>query len=176
MMPPTAWLQAVAAAAPTSPHWNRATNRASSTMFAMPAAMVTASPSCGFWAVTKKLWNSYCRIKAGRAARIMRPYRTQLSSSSPSAPIRDATGLRKRMPRREITTLPAADTYTSMEKIRFAFSLSPVPMVMAIRALPPVPNINPTAPRIIRKGMIKFTAAKGVFPTKFDTKKPSTTP
>ena len=62
------------------------------------------------------------------------------------------------------------------ENSLWALSLSPAPMVMAMRALPPVPNMKPTVPRIIRKGMMKFTAAKGVFPTKFDTKKPSTTP
>ena len=49
-------------------------------------------------------------------------------------------------------------------------------MILAINALPPVPNINPITPVIIRNGMIKFTAANDVFPTKFDTKNPSTTP
>jgi len=39
-----------------------------------------------------------------------------------------------------------------------------------------VPNINPTEPKIIKKGIIKLTAVKDVFPTKLDTKKPSTTP
>ena len=46
----------------------------------------------------------------------------------------------------------------------------------ATMALPPVPNINPTAASSIRKGIIKFTAAKGVLPAKLDTKNPSTTP
>ena len=45
-----------------------------------------------------------------------------------------------------------------------------------MRALPPVPNINPAQPRMISTGKMKFTAAKGVFPAKLDTKKPSTTP
>ncbi len=43
-------------------------------------------------------------------------------------------------------------------------------------ALPPAPNMNPTAPSTIRKGMIKFTAVKGFFPAKLDTKYPSATP
>ena len=72
-IPPTTWLRAVAMAAPSRPHRNTATNRASSAMLVMPAATVTARPSWGFSAVTKKLWNSYCSIKAGRAIRMMRP-------------------------------------------------------------------------------------------------------
>ncbi len=99
-----------------------------------------------------------------------------MSSISLSAPSSAATGRINRMPSTAITAPQAMDTYTNRENSRFAFSLSPAPMVMAMMALPPVPNIKPTAPRIIKNGMIKFTAAKGVFPTKFDTKKPSTTP
>ena len=49
------------------------------------------------------------------------------------------------------------------------------PIVFATMALPPVPNINPIAPSIIRNGMMKLTAVNCDFPTKFDTKKPSTT-
>ena len=67
-------------------------------------------------------------------------------------------------------------TYTKREKSRRAPASSPWPMVRAIRALPPAPNMKPTVPSIISTGMIKLTAAKGVLPTKFDTKKPSTTP
>ena len=48
--------------------------------------------------------------------------------------------------------------------------------VFATSAVPPVPNIKPTVETIIEKGMMRFTAAKGVFPAKLDTKKPSTTP
>ena len=75
-----------------------------------------------------------------------------------------------------MTAPQAADTYTNRENSLFAFSESPSPIVLAISALPPVPNMNPMEPRIIRNGIIKLTAAKGVFPTKFETKKPSTTP
>ena len=42
----------------------------------------------------------------------------------------------------------------------------PSPRVFAIRAPPPVPNIKPAQPRIIRSGMMKFTAAKGVLDRK----------
>ncbi len=56
-----------------------------------------------------------------------------------------------------------------------AFSLSPSPNVLATMADPPVPNISPIVENIIKKGMIKLTAANGVFPAKLDTKKPSTT-
>ena len=52
---------------------------------------------------------------------------------------------------------------TTREKIFCAFSLFPSPIVLAIRALPPVPNIKPIAPTIIKNGMIKLMAANGVF-------------
>ena len=45
----------------------------SSTMFVSPEATVKASPSCGFSAATKKLWNSYCSMYAGSAMRMIRP-------------------------------------------------------------------------------------------------------
>ena len=44
-----------------------------------------------------------------------------------------------------------------------------------MRALPPVPNRKPTQPRIIRYGMMKFTAVNAALPAKFETKKPSVT-
>ena len=43
-------------------------------------------------------------------------------------------------------------------------------------AVPPVPNMKPTVATIIRKGMIRLTALKGMSPAKLDTKKPSTMP
>ena len=69
----------------------------------------------------------------------------------------------------------AAQT-VSIVKMPFAFSGSFSPSFFAISALPPVPNMKPGQPRIIRTGMMKLTAAKGVLPAKFETKKPSTTP
>ena len=48
-------------------------------------------------------------------------------------------------------------------------------MVFETRALPPAPNMKPMEPSIIKTGMMKLTAAKDVFPTKLETKKPSTT-
>ena len=66
--------------------------------------------------------------------------------------------------------------YTNREKYRLPFSRSPSPKVLATMAVPPVPNISPTVDRIIRNGMMRFRAAKGVFPAKLDTKNPSTTP
>ena len=72
-MPPTAWLKAVAVAAPTSPKGNAPTRSTSRTMFVTPDATVTARPSLGFSAVIKKLWNSICKTYAGSAMRIMRP-------------------------------------------------------------------------------------------------------
>ena len=104
------WLMAVAAAAPTSPQRSTPTNRASSAILATPAATVTASPSFGFSAVMKKLWNSYCRINAGSTARMMRPYTTQLSSISPSAPSHAPTGRIATMPSAPITMPHMAET------------------------------------------------------------------
>ena len=83
-----------------------------------------------------------------------------------------------------IKIIPSADKTTPditvssiiMVKQRFALSFSPSPRYFAVSALPPVPIIKPTPPRIIRKGITRFTAAKGSFPTKFEIKKPSTTP
>ena len=63
-----------------------------------------------------------------------------------------------------------------MEKSRFARTGSPSPSVLAISALPPAPNIKPTAPSTMSTGRMKFTAAKALLPTKLETKKPSTTP
>ena len=64
---------------------------------------------------------------------------------------------------------------TTMEKIRLALSGRPSPRVLAISAPPPVPIIKPMEPMTMRKGMMRLTAAKGVLPTKLETKKPSTT-
>ena len=175
-MPPSDWLIAVAEAAPARPKGSTAVKSASSTMLAIPAITVTISPSWGRSAVMKKLWNSYCSIKAGSAGSIMRAYSTQFSSISPLAPSQTAMGRIKIKPKAPRTTPKATVTYTKRENNRRARSLSPSPMVRAIRALPPAPNINPTVPSIISTGMIKFTAAKGGLPTKLDTKKPSTTP
>ena len=66
--------------------------------------------------------------------------------------------------------------YTTIEKSLFAFSLSPSPKTFEISAQPPVPIIKPGAPRTIRYGIMKFSAANSVSPTIFDTKRPSTTP
>ena len=65
--------------------------------------------------------------------------------------------------------------YTISEKTPFAFALSPSPRVFAVMALPPEPIIKPSALIIISTGIMKLTAANGVFPTKFDTNRPSIT-
>ena len=59
---------------------------------------MTASPSFGFSAVTKKLWNTFCSIKAGMEIKLMRPYKMQLERSSPSAPRNETTDGTKSMP------------------------------------------------------------------------------
>lgn len=52
------------------------------------------------------------------------------------------------------------------EKVSFALPFLPSPSCLAISALPPVPNMKPTMPRIISTGMMKLTAAKAVLPVK----------
>ena len=71
--PPTIWLMPVAMAAPATPQWNTAMNRASSAMLVTPAATVKAKPRWGFSAVTKKLWNIFCKMKKGRQIIRRRP-------------------------------------------------------------------------------------------------------
>ena len=66
--------------------------------------------------------------------------------------------------------------YTNREKYRLARSGSRWPKALDTRAEPPVPNMKPTVESIISSGMMRLMAAKGVFPAKLDTKKPSTTP
>jgi len=50
---------------------------------------VTKSPNRGFSAVTKKSWNAYDNIHAGRARIKIRPYSTLFSRRLPSAPSQD---------------------------------------------------------------------------------------
>ena len=76
MMPPTTWLRKVAMAAPSTPQWRLPTSTTSSTMLVRPAATVKAKPRWGFSAVTKKLWNIFCKMKKGRQIIRRRPYRT----------------------------------------------------------------------------------------------------
>ena len=152
------------------------TNTASKTILVTPVVTVVHNPSCGFSAATKKLWNINCSTVNGSAAKIMRAYTTQFSNSSPSAPSAVAMGRINTMPRMPKMTPNAIAVYTCNEKIRLAFSLSPSPKVLATSALPPVPKINPMVERIIRNGIMRLTAANGVFPAKLDTKYPSTTP
>ena len=61
-----------------------------------------------------------------------------------------------------------------MVKYSLARSLSPSPMVFDTTALPPVPAIKPIDATAIRTGKVRLMAAKGVVPTKFETKNPST--
>ena len=98
------------------------------------------------------------------------------SRSAPSAPISDATGRRKSSPAAAITTPENAAAYTTSENVSSAFFRFPSPSVFAISAPPPVPNRNPAPPSSMRSGMMKLTAANAVFPVKFETKNPSTTP
>ena len=52
-------------AAPSTLQPSAPTRSTSSTMLVHPAATVTAKPRLGFSAVTKKLWNMFCKIKVG---------------------------------------------------------------------------------------------------------------
>ena len=48
-------------------------NSASSTMLVTPAATVTSRPRRGFSAAMKKLWNTFCSMKAKVKPVTMRP-------------------------------------------------------------------------------------------------------
>ena len=51
-------------AAPATPQWKPAMNSASSAIFVTPAATVAISPSFGFSAAIRKLWNTFCSMNA----------------------------------------------------------------------------------------------------------------
>ena len=53
---------------------------------------------------------------------------------------------------------------------KIPFSSFPSPSVFETSALPPTPSMAPTPPKICKYGIIKFTDANAVLPTKFDTK------
>ena len=91
-------------AAPSTPQRSQPTSTTSSTMLVQPAPTVNQNPSVGFSAVTKKLWNMFCKIKVGTLTISTRPYRTAKSSISPLAPIRIATGRRINRPSTESAT------------------------------------------------------------------------
>ena len=146
----------------------------SSTIFITPAATVTISPIRGRSAVTISDWNIYCRMKKGNASRRMRPYSTHKSSIAWSAPRNSDTCGRNAIPAAPNTIPTAAPAATNSENTRCARSFCPSPSILATSALPPVPSIYPTTPSTIRNGKIRFTAAKAVLPTKFDTNIPST--
>lgn len=72
------------------------------------------------------------------------------------------------------TRLNTAAAATRRVKYWLALSSFPSPNVLETMALPPVPIMNPMEPSPIRRGMVRLIAANGVFPTKLDTKSPST--
>ena len=115
--PPTHWLRPVASAAPATPHLNTAMNRASSTMLVTPAATVTFRPSLGFSAAMKKLWNTFCSIKANVKPVTMRPYSTQSAIMASVAPRKRATGPMNAMPMPDSTTPSANVNSTIMENV-----------------------------------------------------------
>ena len=86
------------------------------------------------------------------------------SRSSPSAPMSLATGRSRKNPSAASTTPQAADTTMMRVNISFALSDLRSPMVFAMSAPPPVPNIKPTHPSTSSSGMIRLTAANGVLP------------
>ena len=130
-----------------------------------PAEIITASPSFGFSAVTKKLWKTFCSMKNGMEIKQILPYSMQLSSSSPEAPRKLATLGTNKAPSNEKITPNIAVTYTSMEKYSFASFFLPSPRVLPTSALPPVPIIKPSAEIAIRRGRIRLMEARAVLPT-----------
>ena len=72
------------------------------------------------------------------------------------------------------TAPPTARIATSIEKMPFASFVFPSPRVLAMRALPPVPTMNPKAESAMSTGKMRLSAAKAFLPTQLETKKPST--
>ena len=92
------------------------------------------------------------------------------------APSRIAIGRMASTPTTVRITLSRMPKSVIMEKYLFACSLSPSPSTRETSAVPPVPSIKPIAPRMMRNGIIRLMDANAVFPAKFDTNNPSTTP
>ena len=67
-----------------------------------------------------------------------------------------------------------AVTQMTMENSRSACFLSPSPIVLPMRALPPVPTMKPKAESAMSTGKMRLSAAKAFLPTQLETKKPST--
>ena len=86
------------------------------------------------------------------------------SKSSPSAPMNSATGRSRKNPSTASTTPHSADTVIISVNISFALSCFRSPMVLAIGAPPPVPNMKPTQPSTSSSGIIRLTAANAVLP------------
>ena len=108
--------------------------------------------------------------------RMMRAYCTPYAYKSPSAFNNLATEGSTANPISARTTPIQNVNATRKVKYEHAFSFSPSPNVRETMALPPAPSMKPTAPIIIKKGIIRLMAAKGVFPAKLETNSPSTTP
>ena len=173
---PTNWLIPVASAAPKTPNLNTYTNKKSRNILVNPASTVTNSPSLGFSATTRKLWNAFCKNNPVSIKNTVLPYVTQSFAILPLAPSKTAIGPVNIIPITDNITPDTTHRYTSIEKYSLAFSFLPSPSVFDTMALPPVPIINPTEPSIIIIGIIRLTAAKASLPTQFETKTPSTTP
>ena len=134
-------------------------------MLVTPAATVATSPSFGFSAVVRKVWNTLCSIKGVVNTREIRPYTRQSSIITSVAPSRRTISGRNTMPSTVARIPQITVNSTIMEKYRLASSCFPSPSVMDVSALPPVPNMNPIPPTIIRKGITRLMDAKGIFPT-----------
>ena len=106
---------------------------------------------------------------------IILPYITQSVMISPSAPSHIATGRMIKQAMSEIMAPTMAVPATIIVKYSLALSFFFSPRVIATSALPPVPNMKPTPPNIIRNGIIRLMAAKASLPTKLETNRPSTT-
>ena len=121
-------------------------------MLAMPATTMTQSPTLGLPAAVNRLWKVSCNMKKGSENARMLPYTTHSSSSDPSAPNAPATD-----PTATNTTTPHAMptmsvAYTISENSPRARLSSPSPIVLATSAVPPVPNMYPSAPSIMNSG------------------------
>ncbi|CRH93834.1 Uncharacterised protein [Chlamydia trachomatis] len=108
-------------------------------------------------------------------SKIILPYTIQSCNILSVAPsIRDIS-FKNTIPTMLRTIPSAIANQINIEKYSFAKLFFFSPKVLDTSALPPVPIINPNPPTINKNGIMIFIAANEVFPTKLDTKSPSTT-
>ena len=139
-------------AAPATPSPAPTMSTASSTMFTTPATTVTPNAMSGLPAVIMSSWNRYCKMVNGTLMTRMDPYTMPSSSIWPLAPSATSSGRSVAVPRMANAMPPKSAANTSMENRSLASLRLPLPSVLATMALPPVPSMKPSEPRMAGMG------------------------